>query len=297
MIDNEIIVYQSKLSDNEIDKILTLLKIVYPNEKNFNFEYLDWLYRKNPEGKAISFNASKNGKIISHYAVIPVTYFLFNKKILGCLSLNTATHPSHLRKGLFEKLASLTYKQAYLLKNEFIFAITNKVSTPGFLKKLQFQLIGSLDVPFILQIKKLRNKENKVRKNHRPKLNFYKNWNKENLQWRLSRPNNEYTYTKTENYKLFSKTHISYIKVCIHEINLDKQLTSVIEKKVNRGNDSFISFFMKIGISKNYNNRFFNLPKKLRPSPLNLVFRDLTGENRYLKKEDVELSVLDFDAY
>ena len=65
---------------------------------------------------------------------------------------------------------------------------------------------------------------------------------------------------------------------------------------MNRGNDSFISFFMTIGISKNYN-RFFNLPKKLRPSPLNLVFRDLTGENRYLKKEDVELSVLDFDAY
>ena len=39
------------------------------------------------------------------------------------------------------------------------------------------------------------------------------------------------------------------------------------------------------------------VPMRLRPAPLNLVFRDLTGRNRCPKPERTQVDMLDFDAF
>jgi hypothetical protein len=39
------------------------------------------------------------------------------------------------------------------------------------------------------------------------------------------------------------------------------------------------------------------LPDRLKPSPLNLIFRDLTGKNRTLDRAALRFTLLDFDAY
>ena len=42
---------------------------------------------------------------------------------------------------------------------------------------------------------------------------------------------------------------------------------------------------------------YINLPERFKPSPLNLVFKDLSGLGRTLAPEKILFSLIDFDAY
>jgi hypothetical protein len=42
---------------------------------------------------------------------------------------------------------------------------------------------------------------------------------------------------------------------------------------------------------------YCDLPDRFKPSPLNLVFKDLTNSKRLLVPETAQISLLDFDAY
>ena len=63
---------QIDLSDSSIKQISDFLTSVYDDKKKFNYDYLSWLYRDNPDGEIIGFNAfDKDNNIISHYALLP----------------------------------------------------------------------------------------------------------------------------------------------------------------------------------------------------------------------------------
>src|SRR5215467_4083405 len=74
--------------------------------------YLQWLYRDNPCGHVVGFNAYAGDELAAHYATIPVEATLDGAPARGLLSLNTATHPTHQGKGLFTRLAERTYARA-----------------------------------------------------------------------------------------------------------------------------------------------------------------------------------------
>ena len=48
---------QIDLSDSSIKQISDFLTSVYDDKKKFNYDYLSWLYRDNPDGEIIGFNA------------------------------------------------------------------------------------------------------------------------------------------------------------------------------------------------------------------------------------------------
>ena len=129
MSKNETIKF-GKLNKNELYKLVDLLNIVFPNQNSIKFEYLDWLYNSNPDGKAVTYNVWMNNNIVAHYAVIPTNLHLFGKKTSGLLSLNTAVHPNFKGKRYFTKLANLTYKKAKELGFKFVIGVANAASTP-----------------------------------------------------------------------------------------------------------------------------------------------------------------------
>ncbi|WP_051544785.1 hypothetical protein [Legionella sainthelensi] len=43
--------------------------------------------------------------------------------------------------------------------------------------------------------------------------------------------------------------------------------------------------------------RYYNIPHKLRPSPLNFIYRSLDGSVKQLDHRRIHFSFLDFDAY
>ncbi len=268
---------KTDISKEKIQAYSKLLSAVFYNTDKFTEEFLTWQYVNNPNGKVVGFDAYSNDSLAGHYVTIPVSYYIDGKIRKGLLSLNTATHADHRGKGLFTQLANRTYDEAKQLGYEFVIGVANQNSTHGFLKKLGFYLIAPLTV-----------------KTGIGSVNFDKdldylakpNWNNESLKWRIANPEANYLEYKNT---IISPTDKNGIYAQLFS-SKDNSLSLSTKKPF---------FKLWIGIAKDLKCKglFFNLPKKLKPSPLNLIFKDLTGKLPAINKEDILFELIDFDGY
>jgi len=105
-------------------------------------EYFRWKYLDNPAGEVVAFEALHAGRPAAFYGVIPELY-LVNKQIAKVYqSMDTMTHPDYQKRGLFTKLANMTYN--YLVEKEGgvnLVGIPGSNSLYGFVNKLQWKKI------------------------------------------------------------------------------------------------------------------------------------------------------------
>ena len=249
-----------------------LLQLVFPETDKFSPEFLEWQYAYNPLGRVVGFNAFHEGELAAHYATIPVKWMINGKPKKGLLSLNTATHPKHRGKGLFTQLAEKTYALGKELGYEFVIGVANANSTTGFLKKLNFKLIAPLNAYISTGT---YNQSAKGFKSHSI-------WEEDTLQWRIINPEGFYF----KNGGIISKTHIPFIKAYL--LNADTS-TLLLRKK-----RSLLK--LHIGLNNTPSGISVKIPKKMQPSPLNLIYRPLSDHNTPLK-EDILFRLIDFDAY
>lgn len=264
-------------SKEKIKAYSELLSSVFYNTNKFTEGFLTWQYIDNPNGKVVGFDAFADDTLAGHYVTIPVSYYINGKVKKGLLSLNTATHADHRGKGLFTQLANRTYEYAKQLGYEFVIGVANQNSTHGFLKKLGFYLIAPLTV-----------KTGIGNINYNKNLDYLAkpNWNDKSLKWRLNNPEANYLANKNT---VFSPTDKGGVYAQLFSSNND--MISLSTKKP--------FFKLWIGTAKDLKCKglFFNLPKRLKPSPLNLIFKDLTGELPLINKEDILFELIDFDGY
>jgi GNAT superfamily N-acetyltransferase len=271
------IIKKTEVTKSNLKSYSSLFSLVFSNTNKFTLEFLEWQYKSNPHGYVEGFDAYFENDLVGHYAAIPVSYKFKGKIKKGLLSLNTATHPEHRGKGLFTKLALETYKEAKKDGFEFIVGVANENSTPGFIKKLGFELIAPLEVKFgIGEIK------SKLENTYR----FKPFWDLESLKWRLSCPNKKYYENSST---VFTNTDTIGIKAQLHQNCLGKLKSPKISPLIN----------VWIGIDDNKIRKgvFIELPDVFKPSPLNFIFKDLSGSIGILKKTDIYFELIDFDAY
>jgi hypothetical protein len=126
-----------------------LMKIVWGENEFSSNAYNTWLYRNNPLGKV-------EGQLVWHketedlaaqYVTVPSQLWFPNTN--NCektiLSVNTATHPSHQRRGLFVKSAKLTFEHAQQHGFSAVYGFPNDNSLPGF-KKMGFTQLSALHI-------------------------------------------------------------------------------------------------------------------------------------------------------
>ena len=270
-------IYNSKL----LDKVVDLFKASFYWTNKFNKEYLEWQYFHNPNGKVVSYNAfAEDGTLAAHYACIPIKMLLNGKEELGLLSLNTATHPNHQGKRLFTKLADKTFEYAKANGYKFVIGVANANSTHGFLKHLGFYLIAPLE--FKIGMGDIFKSEIPVTKNRVI-------WDNESLMWRLQCP--EFTYSAKGN-TIHSSRKEPLFHTSVAKMPKGKSAKNLGLKK------TFDVFNIYIGLGVNTNNGFyFNLPKFIKRSPFNLIFRDLTnGELPKLNPDNIFFTLLDYDV-
>ena len=267
--------------DNLLDKVVNLFVDTFNWTSKFSREYLEWQYLQNPMGEVVSFNAFANdGTLAAHYAAIPIYMILDGKKERGLLSLNTATHPNHQGHHLFTMLADKTYQYAKEKGYKYVIGVANANSTHGFLKYLGFYLVAPLDFKIgIGDIFKSPIIDNMNRV-------F---WDIETLKWRLSCP--EYKYSIAGNtihgYRTEPMFHTSVAK-----------MPDGITREMLGLKKTFDIFNIYIGLGANTKNGFyFNLPKFIKRSPFNLIFKDLTdGKLPKITKDNIFFQLLDFDV-
>jgi GNAT superfamily N-acetyltransferase len=269
------------VDDASIAQVAGLLRQVFPRSGHFTDEAVRWQYRDNPDGHVVGFNAWLGDELAAHYVTIPLLARVNGKEEKGLLSLNTATHPSHQGKGLFTRLAKATYERGAREGFGFVVGVANANSTHGFTKKLGFQLVSPLRA--MIGVGSLPWSPVAI------DVQYEGIWSERKLAWRMAHPAYRYTTARSAEQDLIlserSQATARYVLAALPKGTLTTSVHAPW-KKVWIGLDPAMHWSRAA---------YINIPMRLRPSPLNLIFKDLTGAGRTLDPERVRFQAIDFD--
>jgi len=267
---------------------VALFTACFPGTGKFTPDYLTWLYTANPDGPAVGMDAWDGERLAAHYVCIPARAWVEGSEVLVLLSLNTATHPDYQGKGLFTKLATATFEFGAAAGFDGVYGVANANSTPGFVRKLGFQLVRPLEARVGLGTL-----------SHGPKapaaqLSFERSWTPEALAWRCANPHSRVHRRTTGTREQFYAPAFGLSVPAYAEL-----ATSVATPAA--GDAPFLSpLRLLIGLAPDANAGWWNyasIPQRLRPSPLNLIYRSNTARVAALDPARIQFSFLDFDAY
>ena len=253
------------------------------NRRKFSTASLAWLYKENPDGIALGFDAFDEDQLVAHYVCIPANILGTDGPLRALLSLNTATLPSYQGRGLFRQLAQATFEAAKQFGYDCIYGVANQNSTPGFVQKLGFSLVAPLQA--LLGIGR-----------HKPPtsnfpLQFQRSWSYSSLTWRCANPANPLSTSKQLGSRVFMAS-TEFPGVCAY--------AELSGKTVLDSSPSVISIKLKLvlglfpqGLPASY----FKIPDFLKPAPLNFIFKSLNPKVPVPKRDAVHFTFLDFDAY
>jgi GNAT superfamily N-acetyltransferase len=271
-----------------IEQYKKLFHDCFPTAGHFTAEYLSWLYRDNPDGLVVGFDAYDGPVLAAHYVCIPVRVVLNDRVVMSLLSLNTATHPTYQGKGLFTKLAEKTYEAGAAEGFACVYGVANSNSTPGFVRKLGFQLVSPLDARIgwgRLPVDWGRASAQAV---------FQRHWSTESLHWRCANPSNPVRIVGNDNGILQLSAKASTLLRAYGEL----PFAEATEQKPFPG--EVLHPRLVLGLfpagSCSYS-RYFNVPSRLRPSPLNMIYKSLSSDINSLDPGRVLFSFVNFDAY
>ncbi|MYN43990.1 GNAT family N-acetyltransferase [Pseudoduganella sp. FT93W] len=252
----------------------------------FTTEYLEWLYRANPDGRVVGFDAWDGETLAAHYVCLPAQARFEGQLIRVLLSLNTATHPDYQGQGLFSQLAHMCYDAATALGFDAVYGVANANSTPGFIRKLGFQLVRPLEARVGLGPL--------LRKDSPRQPSFERHWSAAALAWRCANPNNPVTRRAAGAHWQFFAPSLSPMLPAIATLDQAPEVPGV----ASAGWTSPARLF--IGLVPDAERSYWNyasIPQRLRPSPLNLIFKPLSARVARLDPARLRFSFLDFDAY
>jgi GNAT superfamily N-acetyltransferase len=262
-----------------------LFAACFPQATHLDATYLQWLYAANPAGPVVGFDAWDGDRLAAHYACVPARMRWDAVPRRALLSLNTATHPDYQGQGLFTKLAEATYAAAAEAGFALVHGVANANSTPGFVKKLGFHLVGPLDS--LVGVGRLRGVD-LARAAEAP---FRRDWSPAELRWRCANP------ARPVRVSALADGSTGYSAPTGKPgMSAWMQLPGPPPDDAAPapwGARVFLGLFPAgAGRPRTY----APLPQRLRPSPLNLIVRDLRGDVR-VQPADVSFGFLDFEAF
>jgi GNAT superfamily N-acetyltransferase len=272
-----------------------LFQACFPMTGKFTPAYLAWLYLANPDGKAVGFDAWDGERLAAHYVCVPARARVEGRDVPVLLSLNTATHPDYQGKGLFTRLAAMTYDAGAAQGFDGVYGVANANSTPGFVRKLGFQLVRPLEAR--IGVGGLC---------HRPAaadagLSFERLWSEAALRWRCANPHNP-VYARSDGRKLrFHAAASGHLLPAYAELNAGPCIGNALATLHRTGRAPALSpLRLFIGLAPDAGSNYWNyasIPMTLRPSPLNLIYRSFSPRVSRLDPGRIAFSFLDFDAY
>jgi GNAT superfamily N-acetyltransferase len=244
-----------------------------------------WRYRDNPAGPVVGADAWDGDRLAAHYVACPVEARIDGRPTRGLLSLNTATHPDHQGRGLFTRLAETAYGLGAEAGYAFVIGVANANSTPGFLRKLGFQHVGRLQAGLLGR---------PPRAFRDAPVQYQGAWRPELLAWRLANPVGRYAAARSGGLVgVWARTHLPFVRCAAFLPGEGLEVGS------GRRAPACATLFLGLEPRMSLGRRLFApIPDRLRPSPLNLIWRTLGPEApAQLRPEAVALNFLDFDPY
>jgi len=256
----------NEISRHSIGHYEALLNACFPLSE-LNREYLEWLYFSNPLGDVVGFDAMDGDVLAAHYACIPTSV---DGKI-GLLALNTATHPSYRSRGIYKKIALQTFEN-WSSDYNFVVGVANKLAAKACVRHLGFSEIGRLNLRF----GDLRRPTSGAR-----------SWSQAELDWRINSPRQQLEKKSVGD---------GLVELSMRPKNFPFKIKSIIPLQ-----DTGLAGMEQMKVRKHGftvdwirgNKPRIQLPEKLKPSPLVMIYQNLNGSDTELNS----WSFPDFDAF
>ena len=272
-----------QFSPAALEEYRALFAACFPGATHFTSAYLQWLYLGNPDGNAVGFDAREGGVLAAHYVCIPARARIDGRDVRVLLSLNTATRPQFQGKGLFTKLAAMTFDAGATAGFDGVYGVANGNSTPGFIRKLGFQLVRPLEA--MVGVGKLGTHAAALPS----PLGFERVWSAEALAWRCASPVNPVRSRKAGaiwQYQAHALRGVPAYAELASGAAPDASAMAPVRLYLGLVPDQARGFATYVSI-----------PRRLRSSPLNLIYRAFAAGARPLDPATIQFTFLDFDAY
>ena len=256
----------NEISRQGIGHHKALLNLCFPLSE-LSRGYLEWLYFSNPLGDVVGFDAMDGDVLAAHYACIPTRV----GDSIGLLSLNTATHPDYRSQGLYQKLAQMTYER-WSKEFNYVVGVANAQSASAFIKRLGFSEIGRLNLRFGDLM--------------RPAFGA-RSWSQAELDWRINSPRQQLEK------KLVGE---GLFELSMRPKNFPFKVKSIVSIQNTGLVGRELSKVREYGFTVDWirdNKPRIQLPEKLKPSPLVMIYQRLNGSDTEINS----WSFPDFDAF
>ncbi len=301
-----------------------LLARELPDPRFVDDAYLRWSYRENPLGRAIERHQMIDGaagpELVAHYANLPRRYRgPDGNRTDGAWSLNAVVHSDHQRARHFSRIGVEIYEEAAAGGRSFVIAVTNAKSTGAVIKYMGWRLLGPLPVkiipPFGSGAARIRHHEvtddwldsvafddfAAMVDRHRVD-GWATDYTPDVLRWRLACPSSAYSVHIGDDVALVTtKSSFGPWPACVVlKVFPIASGSAVVDatraiRSATRWHRS--AFAVHAGFGSSIRVRGIRPPRRLQPSPLNLLVRHL---DQSIDQDALILDTfefLDMDAY
>lgn len=289
--------------------------------------YLRWCYRDNPLGPAWERYHYVDGddgrpQLIAHYLIMPRRYRgPGGARSDGAWSQHAVTRQGHQRARHFSRLGGEIYEEAGRAGRSFVVGVTNDKSTEPVVRYMGWRLVGPLPVRLIpalgtgalRRIRPLRHTE--VTRQWLDSTSFddfaaavdthrvtgwASDWSSEVLRWRLGCPFTRYwvhvtadaafVTTRTSSWRLPLTVVLKVFPLVAGVIRAGPTIAAIA-----RHQRSALAVYA--GFNRSIQVSGIAPPRRLQPSPLNLIVRNLAAGDDPEGLELDTFELLDMDAY
>ena len=270
-------------SDEELKRTSALLRLVFRKARHLTPRYLRWKYVDNPEGLAVGCNAYAGDEIVGTMTAVPMAGKLDGESRPGLFMLNGAVHPAHRGRKLQSRISAAIFEEAVTRGFAFCFGTGNKYSTGPLLTR--FRLVRSLEARIGIGLPRRRESDSPP--------SFERSWSEAAMRWRLANPKRDYKIGHVDGGSFVTApTGMPGLEAVLYDGR--ERWPAAGRRTPGPGLRLWIGLDPEIGWE---GSRYMAIPERLRTSPLNLVFRDMSGGSYLPDPERVAFRAADFDPY
>jgi GNAT superfamily N-acetyltransferase len=133
------------VTPEDADALVVLFKACF--SVDVDARYFGWKYFENPAGEVVAYVADAGDGLAAFYGVIPEPWSVRGEPLEVHQSMDTMTHPAFRRRGLFSRLAELTYEEVRARTGPIrLVGIPGLESLAGFTHRLGWSKIHEFDL-------------------------------------------------------------------------------------------------------------------------------------------------------
>lgn len=270
------------MSGDDFERISALLRQVFPRARHLTARYLAWQYAQNPDGEAVGFSAYAGDTLVGHLGGMALSARIEGEARRGLLLLNSAVHADHRRRSLMSRLSEAIFAEGAARGFSFSISTGNRYSSKPLLTR--YKPIGLLEARIGIGWPR--------RGEPAAPPSFERIWSDKALGWRLANPERQYSVAgRGDGISISARSGLPGVAALLYQGNGAARPAGGKAPPplgVWLGRDPGIAW---------RRSSFLPIPERLRPSPLNLFFRDLTGAGVVPDPSRLVFQALDFDAY